>query len=178
VKSFPRNGDDGVTLVELLVTMALMGVVALLVTAATISTHRVVRQTDDESQGLSDAKVVSERLSRDLRDARGIAAGADAHHLVIWIDFNSDYIQQSNETISWQLQSNPGNNGHYDVIRTVQGQQEVVEARTLISDIAFSYSPAPPATNLVTTSMTYDAILGHGATTRTVTFSTRLRNVG
>lgn len=173
-----RRDDAGVTLVELLVSMALIGVVGLLVTTATITTHRVVRHTDDESQGLSDAKVVSERLGRDLRDARGIASGADAHHLVLWIDFNSDYIQQSNETITWQLQPNASSPGHYDVIRTVQGQTQVVEARTLISDIAFTYSPAAPATNLVTTSMTYDALLGQGATTRVVTFSTRLRNVG
>ena len=171
-----RN-ERGLTLVELLVTMGLMAVISLVVTTALITTNQVVRHTDDENQGLADAKVVAERLGRDLRDARGIASGADAHHLVIWIDANSDYIQQSSETVTWQLQADAGSTGHYDVIRTVQGASQVVEARTLINDIAFVYSPNPPDAQLVTTTMTYDALLGGSAKSRQVTFSTRLRNV-
>src|SRR3954452_10703254 len=171
-----RN-ERGVTLVELLVTMGLMAVISLVITTAIITTNQVVRHTDDENRGLADAKVVAERLGRDLRDARGIATGADAHHLVIWIDANSDYIQQASETVTWQLQADVGSPGHFDVIRTVQGQPQVVEARTLINDLAFGYSPNPPNVQLVTTTMTYDALLDRSATSRQVTFSTRLRNV-
>ena len=94
----------------------------------------------------------------------------------MWIDFNSDYIQQSNETVTWQLQTDATSPGHFDVTRTVQGQTQVVEARTLINDLAFSYSPTPPSTELVATTMTYDALLGGASQSRQVTFSARLRN--
>jgi prepilin-type N-terminal cleavage/methylation domain-containing protein len=172
-----RGDDSGVTLVELLVTMMLMSVVSGLILTAMVSTHKTLRHTDDDSQGLLDVKVVAERLGRDLRDARGIDTGADVSHLVIWVDSNSDYVKQPGEIITWQLRANAADPSHYDVLRTVQGQTDIVEARTLVNAIAFSYSPSPPDTEIVTTSMSYDAVIGTGTTTRTITFATRLRNV-
>lgn len=173
-----RRGDDsGVTLVELLVTVMMMSIVGGLIMTAMVSSHQTVRHNDDDSQGLLDVKVVAERLGRDLRDARGIDAGADTSHLVIWIDSNSDYVKQSSEVITWQLAADPHDASHYDVLRTQQGQTDIVEARTLVNNIAFTYAPAAPDTELVTTSMSYDAVLGTGVTTRTITFATRLRNV-
>ncbi|MGH8939592.1 MAG: hypothetical protein ACRDV2_09605, partial [Actinomycetes bacterium] len=76
--------------------------------------------------------------------------------------------------------------GYYDLVRSVGGSTAIVEARTIIDQIAFSYDyppgstqPAPGAvhTTTVHTDMTYDAKRSTGTSSRTVTFSGRLRNV-
>jgi hypothetical protein len=141
-----------------------------------VISHKALRHNEDESQGLADVRKVVERLGRDIRDARGVAAGADASHLVLWIDYNSDYKQSSAETVTWQLR--PARSaGHYEVIRQVGGSREIVEATYLVSAIAFSYDKPAPNTRLVTAAMTYDAVIGGAATQRTSSFSARLRNV-
>jgi hypothetical protein len=135
--------------------------------------------------------VVTDRLSRDLREARAIVCDAAAWdptcsaHLQLWIDSNSDYRQQPNEIVTWQLQANPGDPSHYNMLRTVAGSS-VNEARTIVRNVAFTYDVAPGAsqpgpgavtTRVVSVSMFYDAVVGSGTSTRTVTFSTLLRNV-
>lgn len=172
-----RADDSGMTLVELLIGMILLSMVSALVAAAAVSASAQVRHTSNETQGLDDTKKVVERLGRDIRDARSVALGADAHHLVLWIDYNSDYIQQPLETITWQLVADSTSPGHYDVVRSTGAGQSTVEATTLISNLAFTYDAAAPATRLVNTTMTYNPILNLTASSRQVTFSERLRNV-
>lgn len=165
------------SLVELLVVMVILSIVGALVTTSVISVSGTVRHDDDEARGLADVRKVVERLGRDVRQARSIAAGADANHLVLWIDYNSDYRQQAIETVTWQLRVGSAA-GHFDVERSVQGGEVYRQATTLVSDIAFTYDRPAPDTRLVTTSMAYDAVLESGTTQRTVTFANRLRNVG
>jgi prepilin-type N-terminal cleavage/methylation domain-containing protein len=195
LRSRVRAGDAGVTLVELLVVMVLLGVVSTMITSAYITTQRNVRHADDEAQGLSDVRKVVERLGRDVRAARSIAVGADANQLVLWIDYNSDYIQTMAETVTWELSAS-AEPGHYDVLRSVPGGAEYRQATTLVNDIAFNYSASADTSGsgiplamplsaddtarvrIVTTEMTYDALLSGGSSERTVTFASRLRNVG
>jgi Tfp pilus assembly protein PilW len=177
-----RQDDSGLTLVELLVTVMLMAIVGGVVLAATLDTHRVFRSDDDEAQGLSDVKTVVERLGRDIRDARGVDTGATSSQLTLWIDSNSNYRRETNEIVTWQIVDVSGSTcttvGHCNVVRTVQGGASIVEARTLISNFAFSYDVAAPNTRLVTVTMQYDAVRGHyGTGARSVTFQDRLRNV-
>lgn len=177
----PRE-DRGTTLVELLVSMVLMAVVSGVVMTAVMNTHRVFRSDDDEAQGLADVKTVVERLGRDIRDARGVDTGATNSQLTLWIDSNSNYRRENNEVVTWQILDVSGSTctvvGHCNVVRSVQGGASVVEARTLISNFAFAYDIAAPATRLVTVTMQYDAVRGrYGTGNRTVTFQDRLRNV-
>ena len=188
------TGDTGATVVEMLVVLLVLGVVVTALTTALITTSRHLRSDEDEARGLADVRMVVERLGRDIRDARGVAAGADAHHLVLWIDYDSDYRQQADETVTWELRAGSGS-GHFDVHRSVQGGETVRQAGTLVSDLAFCYSTSAEATGpgaclptplaadraddvrLVTTSMAYDAVLAGGTGRRGVEFATRLRNV-
>jgi Tfp pilus assembly protein PilW len=193
-----RNRDDsGVSLVELLVTIVLMTVISASVTTAVIGANRVFQHDDDETTGLSDVRTVVERMGRDVREARGVAAGATSTQLQLWIDFNSDYKQQDNEVITWKLKPH-GDGTHYDVVRVVgtgASSVEVVEARTLIVNFAFCYlsttvvnsTPPDPATcstpdstktQVVVSRMSYDARAGNGATPRTIFYQDRLRNFG
>ena len=191
------TGERGVTLVEVLVVVVLLSVIGTLVTKAVLDSHKVVRVTDDQTQGLSDVRLAAERLGRDIRDARAVLcnptgtdptlAAADAscqYHLQLWIDYNSDYAKQTSETVTWQLATS-SRPGQYDLVRTVDGNQ-VVQARTIVTQVAFSYDRAPGATvpnagetttELVNVNMTYDAVRKYGTSDKSVAFTGRLRNV-
>lgn len=171
------QGDAGVTLIELMVTMVLVSIVLIMTMTAFQASSRVYTATSDDSSGLADARKVAERLGRDIRDARGVDSGATTSKLVLWIDSNSDYIRQDSESVTWTLQPSSVA-GHYDILRIAGGTTTVVEARSLVSQIAFTYNVPAPSTTLVTTEVSYDAYLGTGSSARTLYFVDRLRNVG
>jgi prepilin-type N-terminal cleavage/methylation domain-containing protein len=182
-----RRGDRGFTLVELLVAMGLLAILGSMLVVALVATIRGETVGEDESTGLGDVRTVVEQLSRDIRDARAVTCDGAAwdptckSHLQLWIDYNSDYKDESaTETVTWQLRLS-SDKVHYEVVRTLNGVSRVV-ARALIVQVAFSYDVAPTNTQTsptrqVTTFMTYDALIGQGTTARNVKFTDRLRNV-
>ena len=193
-----RRDDRGVTLVELSIAVMMIGVIGAFVSGAVIGAEKVVRTGDDQTRGLEQVRTAAERLARDIRDARGVLcnpsgtsaalAAADpscTYHLQVWIDYNSDYVQQSNETVTWQLKAGTAA-GHYSLVRTA-GSSTQVEASAIVKQVAFSYdyppasavsAPGATQTKLVNVNMTYDALYGLGKTSnRTIVFSGRLRNV-
>ena len=195
-----RAVDGGFTIIELLVTMILMGVVSSLVVAAVAQSSKILTHTDDEEKGLQDAKVILDRLGRDVREARaaecdGLAADLSTPfvldtscvaHLQLWVDANSDYLRQSSEVVTWRLQRS-SDGIHYDVWRIVglgAGAVSQRQASSLIMNIAFTYIKADGSTGTAATaqridlSMKYDAIFGAGSSVRWVAFTARLRNKG
>lgn len=191
----PRD-DSGMTLIEVLVVVILLGVIGTLTTRAIIDSNKLVRAVNDQTQGLSDVRVATERLIRDVRDARSVLcnpAGTPAallpdtpcaYHLQLWIDYNSDYVQTADETVTWNLRSS-SSPGQYDLIRTVNGSTQV-EARTIVNNVAFTYDVAPGATapgpgavhtTAVNVNMLYDSVTNSGTSTKTVSVTGRLRNV-
>lgn len=191
------TGDEGITLVEVLLVMVLLAIVSTLVTRAVIDSHKVVRMTDDQTQGLADVRIAAERLGRDIRESRSVVcnptgtpaalAAADPtcqYHLQLWIDDNSDYVQEVAETVTWSLVAG-ADPGQFDLVRSVGGAAQT-QARTIVTQVAFSYdlqpqavAPAPGAahTTRVDVNMTYDAVTNSGTSDRTVSFTGRLRNV-
>lgn len=198
IRRLNRNGDQGVTLVELSIAIMLIGVISAFVVGAVIGAQKIIRTGDDQTRGLEQVKTAAERLARDIRDARGVLCnptGTDAalaaadptcqYHLQVWIDYNSDYVQESNETVTWALKTGTAA-GHYSLVRTAGGTTQI-EASAIVKQVAFSYDYAPASTvsapgarqtELVNVNMTYDALYGLGKTSnRTIVFSGRLRNV-
>jgi prepilin-type N-terminal cleavage/methylation domain-containing protein len=193
-----RMGEDsGVTLVEMLVTMILLGVVGSLVTAAVVQAGRSLTHVDDENKGLQDAKVILDRMGRDVREARGVTcdgALADptdptssdpncSDHLQLWIDTNSNYIQEPSEVVTWRLQLNGDADGHWDVWRITGTGSTALrqrQASTLIVNNVYHYeNDAQPATSqIVKIGLEYDAIVGRGTDTRRAALTVRLRNKG
>ena len=192
------RGDRGISLIELLVTMILMGVVSSLVVGAVAQAGRILTHTDDEEKGLQDAKVILDRLGRDVRESReavcdgGLADPTDptsadpscAAHLQLWVDSNSDYMKQPTEVITWRLEEN-ADGVHFDVWRiqgTGAGGSAVKtqrQATSLIVRMAFSYdAPSFADVQEVNLGMRYDSNVGAGTAEREVAFSARLRNKG
>ena len=187
--------EAGITLVETLVAMVLLGVVGSITTAAIVSSHQVLRVNQDEGQGLQDTQAVIERLGRDIRQARGVDPGATESQLVLWIDNNSDYIRnqttQPDEIVTWALAAKTDGSEQYNTLRSTAGGIAVVQSRTMVDDIAFCYQEEPGGACLgvplsaadaanaryITVTVNYDALVDQAAGTRVTTFSERLRNV-
>ncbi|EYR64451.1 hypothetical protein N866_10820 [Actinotalea ferrariae CF5-4] len=192
----PNSGrDSGLTLIELLVTMLLLGVVSTLVVTAVSQSVRVLTQTQDESTGLNDAKTVLDRVARDIRQARSVSCTPTAadpdlcfKSLTLWIDADSSYTQEADERVTWELQLN-ADGEHYDVWR-IEGDPtdplspRQVQASSLIVDVLFKYFDEagneiqPADADIVNFTMQYDAILDRGTERREAAFSARLRNKG
>jgi prepilin-type N-terminal cleavage/methylation domain-containing protein len=191
-----RADDQGMTLVELLVAMVLVGVLGAIVTAAVMMSHKQVRIADDEATGLADTRIVVERLGRDIRGSRGVDAGASESQLVLWIDNNSDYVRnevaQPDEIVTWSVVDQ--GTGQFNTLRQTAGGDVQLQARTLVSDLAFCYLSEPsedPAdclptplsvtdaenTRLIKVDLTYDSLVGIATDSRTTTFTERIRNV-
>ena len=185
----PGRGEGGFTLVELSIVMLLLSLVGVMAYQALFSGYRTLGQQDDETRGLADVKFVVERMGRDLRAARGIDSGADGTRLSMWIDRNADYIRTNNEIVTWTIQPKAGSS-QFNVVRQVGTSpvsSSTIVGETLVQQIAFSYSPAPPALpvgaafapriQIVKVGMTYDAIPGQYATSKQEIFNIRMRNV-
>lgn len=182
------RGDEGVSLVEMLVAMVLTALLGTITVSAVSGTSKVFRLTDQESLGQTDVRTTIERLGRDVRNARSLDAGASASQLVLWIDSNSDYVKQPSEIVTWRLVA--GTNGHYDVARVANGLTTRT-ARLVISQLAFSYRKADnqPALSLpltqtqadsvrlVDADILYAADAVRALAARHTQFSERMRNV-
>lgn len=174
--------EAGFTLVELLVTMVIIGVVSLLVVTAMTQAASTFLIAKDESQGLGDAKTVLDQISRDIRESRGVVCdgtGVDPNceaHLQLWVDSDSDYAEDSSEVITWELQDS-GDGVHFDVWRLTGDGDAKLVASSLIVQTLFEYdSVDPEEAELVTVTMQYDANVGTGIDVRTATTSARVRN--
>ena len=64
-----RRGEDGFTVVELLVTMSILAVVMAFVTGTVVSALRTQRRQTAQVAALNDAKLAFERVTRDIRGA-------------------------------------------------------------------------------------------------------------
>lgn len=184
--------DRGLTLVEMMVTTILIGVASALMLAGVQNVNRVLTFADDDNRGLFDAKVVLDRLARDVRQGRAVLcdgglaqlddpSSADPgcqSHLQLWIDYDSDYAQDPDEVVTWRL-ARSRDSEHFDVIR-YQGVSDTVgktEATSLIVRTLFTYNASPPINaSSVTLRMQYDALVGRGTDLKTAIVSVRLRN--
>jgi Tfp pilus assembly protein FimT len=180
----------GTTLLELAITMGLLSMVGALVMSSLSTSARANAQVDDQHRGLADLQVVTERMSRDLRIARGVDPLATTSQLTLWIDADSDYRRDTTESITWRIRCRAdvdcdGVDKQYDVERVVgpvaTGVVQIV-GQSLVSDIAFGYSANdvavdPELATVVEVSMEYDAVVDAYAQSNVVDFEVRLRNV-
>jgi hypothetical protein len=105
--------------------------------------------------------------------------------LQLWIDGDSDYLQDPEEIVTWILKDNTDGE-HYDVWR-IQGVAPAtplprLQASALIVKTLFFYDVGankdPSPARLVSLKMQYDAIVGRGIDIKEAAVSVRLRNKG
>lgn len=88
--------DAGASLVEVLVAIGLFGVLSTLLLGFALSTSRVTDDTRQFANVSEDSRLVMERLSRELRQAKEVTAvqlpvtSTDQTVLTFWTDFNGN----------------------------------------------------------------------------------------
>jgi len=150
-----RSG--GFTLIELMLVVVMTVAIGLIAFGGFSSGLGALQRTDDDARGQADITIASERLSRDLRQGRGIAARSSAAQLTIWIDEDADYAAAPSELVTWRA---------------------VPVGNTLVSDVTFAYDAADVTrSRVVTVSLEFDAVVGRYLDEKHVMFEIRLRNV-
>ena len=99
----PRpEGDDGMTLIEVLVGMALFSVLGVLLLGLALSTSRVTEGTRDRTVVNEESRSAMERIARELRQASTIdavvlppGAGTGTTSFTFWTDFDGDGLRST-----------------------------------------------------------------------------------
>ncbi len=171
--------DDGMTLVEVIVAVVLLGVVSAIAQTMVVGTYRASRYSDSDFQGLSDARVALDRLTKELRQAETVYTGSDASHVQFWVDLNRDGAADPGELITYRAAPVTSATGvaSVELRRSVTGTTGyTVLARALTSSTIFTYDTPPPGTALVTVTLTAGLNTKDAAQPRTITTQIRLRN--
>jgi Tfp pilus assembly protein PilW len=182
---FPQRDDreDGTSLAEMMIGMFLAALLGTLVMQAFIASSKGARHVSDDATVQQQQQTVVERMTRDLRVARGIDATSTASKVVVWDDLNSDYARQTGETITWKLQIS---GSQCQIVRSTDGGASKVMATTLTNTgcgSAYLYYDGTGATATSATatridvSLSFRASSSSGAGTRQSQFSVRMRNV-
>lgn len=176
--STQRVAQRGFTLIELMVVTVLAGIIGTITFMAFSSGNEALGRADDDSRGQQDLRTTAERLTRDLRAARGIDAGSTGQKLTVWIDTNGDYRRTPTESFTWSLVTNAADTKHFDVRRVDGTGVGYTVGQALVSGIAFSYDNADVTrARIVTVTMEYDAIVDAYLEKKKSTYRVRMRNV-
>jgi Tfp pilus assembly protein PilW len=174
--------DTGFSLAETLVGMFLASLLGLIVMQAFVASSKGARHVSDDATVQQQQQTAVERLSRDLRVARGIDATSTAGKVVVWVDGNSDYAQQPGEKVTWQLTTS---GTQCQLIRSTDAGLSKVIATTIANTgcgSAFTYYDGAGAVATNANATRVDVSLSFrtansSASARVSQFSLRMRNV-
>lgn len=175
-----RHGrtEAGFTLVEMLVTILIMGVVTGAITTVTVSMLRNQTFQEQMTQAQDEARHVFERIRPELRSARRVEAGTSGK-AELWVDDNFDGLVQDSELVTYEVRLLTSNPDRYEVVRfTAEPSSTPTRvAGVLRNPDPFDYILTPPATRAITLDFTYDVETTRGPQALHVSTTVRLRNV-
>jgi prepilin-type N-terminal cleavage/methylation domain-containing protein len=192
-----RSDEGGFTLVELLVTITITGIIMAATTATIISTLRVEQHERTLQDVIDDGRVSLQAIRAELRAARRIHEGSDARSLRFWVDQNQDQLATDAEQICYVVEPFQGIEGQWQVSRWTgatsaalcapgisppAGDRRVVASTLVDPDVFRSYSPAlagpdRPATREVSIVLELLVQEQRNLGSTTVESTIRLRNV-
>lgn len=142
------RGEDGFTLVELLVVLIILSVVGGATASLIISTTRSNAFTEEMREVMEDGRVSLDRVRKELRGGRRVLDGSDAYRLRWWVDQNQDGLQQTSEIVNYCVADlgsttckTASATGQFELIRWDEAESQMnatVIARTLTSTDVFS----------------------------------------
>ncbi len=145
VSTTPDRSDSGVTLVELMITLAVMSLAMGIVASTLILVQRATNRIENSSVAIDDARLVSATLDRELRSAVCISSPAE---------------NESGNTLTFQTLQSSGPvtvtyvvaNGTSTINGTVTRSENLGQPRMVISTVG------PPPTD-PTTPMAFEQVM-------------------
>jgi prepilin-type N-terminal cleavage/methylation domain-containing protein len=160
----PADGEAGFTLVELLVTMAVMSIVATAVMAVAMRTFTTTATITNRRDVLADGRIALDRLSKQLRQGESLDQQTPST-----VSF-SGYIDGFPTTIMWTV---TGTNAPYTLAESTNGGANLVPVVTSLADNAiFTYTTHGTVVDQVTIRLP----LQTSTTTVVMTTDVQLRN--
>ena len=95
--------EDGLSVVDLLVGLILSSAVLGLTTSALHVAAKTDVAVAESSEALAQLRTTTQRLTKEVRQARRIYSDSDEHSLHFWLDRNQDGIVDTGERIVWRL---------------------------------------------------------------------------
>jgi prepilin-type N-terminal cleavage/methylation domain-containing protein len=192
----PRSSrEGGFTLVELMITVMIVGIVTTGITSVVISSLRTEQDQRQLQDVIDDGRLSMTRIRQELRAARRIHESSGPDRLHFWVDQNQDALVQPEEQICYVVE--PIGTARYQISRWAgavdpedcapgsmpPGESLRVVARTLVDPepfVAFTPEPggiADPPTREVSLLLELEVEAPRGPSSITVEGSVRLRNV-
>jgi prepilin-type N-terminal cleavage/methylation domain-containing protein len=189
--------ERGFTLVELLVTITIMGVIMSAITSVVISTLRVEQNESSLQDVIDDGRLSLQRIRQELRAARRVHEDSGPGNLRFWVDQDQDQIPTPEEQICFLVELLPGATAQWQISRWTHavdaadcvdgaavpaGASRSVVARTLTDAEPFTYDPLPggpsdPPTRQVDIDLVLEVVGVRNLGSTDVNGSIRLRNV-
>jgi prepilin-type N-terminal cleavage/methylation domain-containing protein len=188
--------EHGFTLVELLITIVIMGVIGTSITSVVISTARVEHNQATLQEVVDDGRISLQRIRRELRAARRVHEDSDSDSLRFWVDQDQDQIPTADEEQcyvvepigpgQWQISGWTHAVDPSDCVAGASvpaGATRRVVARTLVDSEPFvAYDPVPggpadPATREVSIQLVLEVVGARNFGQTTIVGDVRMRNV-
>jgi prepilin-type N-terminal cleavage/methylation domain-containing protein len=163
------HADDGVTIVELMVSMLIASIVAVVFVTWMSSAVTTANLHRDDDRAVQDLRQAKDRLTRELRMADELLL-ADRLAVTMWVDENADGVVDSGEIITWTF------TGGGELVRSTDaGDSFVVMREVVVAESGFTFDSATLA-DIRTVSMVLVAFVGEIGGTREIATQIYLRN--
>jgi type II secretory pathway pseudopilin PulG len=118
VGAAPGGSDDGGTLIEIIVAIAIFGLLGSALLGVVLSTNKVTESTRQMTNVNEESRLAMERLTRELRQANAVldvqlpASDTDSTALTFWTDFDGNGTADLNaadpEVLTYRWDPNTG----------------------------------------------------------------------
>ncbi len=159
------------TLPEILISLAGLAVIGVMLTSFFVGVTRIDVLHSADNQALMTLREVRQRITRDIREARGFVTAAPAS-MTLWEDADWDGIQDPGENITWVMDTDGS------LIRSDDTGGVIIVLRGLDTDLSeFSYdSSTVEQIRSATITLASEVETDTGGE-RTLKFEISLRNV-
>lgn len=96
--------EEGMSLIELLVVLALLSLVGGSILAVATTTLRAERTAEDLARNLDATRIAVERVRDEVRGADGVCEGSDDRSMAVWIDRAADGTVNAGEVVTFTLE--------------------------------------------------------------------------
>ena len=142
------ESERGLGVVELLIAMSITAIVVAVAAALVLSVTRAERITGDDSAALTELRIASTRLTKELREGTEVVSTSTSSAVSFWVDADRDGVKDIGEVVTWTIV--PESTRSARLVRSTDAADTVVViAVGLLTTSSFAYEPALPDSPLV-----------------------------